>query len=131
MCISLNPGVNKFVDNNKKTNFKDFFVAEEQNHIFVNRTQKRMDLALTLGNTQTLIDVTAINVINPSNGFIRSNGLSSMYFPRVASDIAAKKKWEKYRFLINHDNQMLVPLLLKSKGGGVTVHDSCLNNSFR
>ena len=76
----------------------DIVVAEEQHHIFTNnRIQKRMDLEFNLNNTQILVDVTTIDANKPSNGFINASGMSSVYFPRDASVIAARKKWGKYR----------------------------------
>ena len=61
----------------------------------------------------------------------RAYGLSSVYFPGAASVIAAKKKWEKYRFLINHDNKKLNLLLLRYKGDTGTVHDRFLRDYFQ
>ena len=81
-----------------------------------------------LDNTQILVDVTTIDTNNPPNGFVRTNGLSSIYFPGAASVIAAQKG-EKYRFLINHDSQMLDPFVIDVKGSRVIARDSCLKYS--
>ena len=82
----------------------DTLVAEEQH---------RLDLVFSLDNTQILLDVTTIDANDPSNGFVRANELSSGYFPGATSVIAAKTKWGKYRFFINHDNQTLVPFVIE------------------
>ena len=59
-----------------------------------------MDLVFNLDNTQVLVDVPTIDANNPSNGFVIVNGMSSAYFPGATSVTAAKKKWDKCRFLI-------------------------------
>lgn len=56
-----------------------------------------------------------------------------VYFPGAAFVIAAKMKWEKYIFLINHNNQKLVPFVIevRYKGDGGTVRDRFLRDSFQ
>ena len=59
-----------------------------------------MDLVFTIDTTEVLVDVTTIDANNPSNGFSRGTGLTSAYYPGAASVIAARRKWDRYRFLL-------------------------------
>ena len=44
------------------------------------------------------------------------SGLAPSYFPGAASVIAAKNKWDKYRFLLKSPQQLLVPFFLEVQG---------------
>ena len=89
-------------------------VATEQFQCFNTRTTKRMDLVFAIDNVEYLVDVPTIDTSNPSNGFLRGSGLSPAYFPGAAAVTAAKRKWEKYRFLFK--GQQLVPFVLAVQG---------------
>ena len=75
-----------------------------------------MDLVFTIDSSEYLVDVTTIDANNPSNELLRGSGLSPSYFPGTASVIAARKKWDKYRFLLMGPHQPLVPFVLEVQG---------------
>jgi len=91
-------------------------VAEEQHQCLSARTPNRMDLVFMIDSTEYLVDVITIDANNPSNGFLRGSGLSPAYFPGAASVIAAKRKWDKYRFLLKGPQQQFVPFVLEVQG---------------
>ena len=62
------------------------------------------------------MDVTTIDANNPSNGFSVGPTLSPSYYPGAASVKAAKRKWDKYRFLMKGTQQQLVPFVLEVQG---------------
>lgn len=72
-----------------------------------------MDLAFSIDSSKILVDVTTIVANNSSNGFLRSSGLSPTYYLSAAAVIAAKKKWEKYRFLCRNTSQQVVPFAIE------------------
>ena len=88
-------------------------MTEEQFQCFTVRTQKRMDLVLNMNSTEVVVDVTTIVANNPSNDFLRGSGLSPSYYPGAATVIAAKKKWDKYRFMRRCPNQQIVPFIIE------------------
>ena len=94
----------------------DTLVATEQFQCFNAHTARSMDLVFTVDDTDYLVDVTTIDANNPSNGFLRGSGLSPSYFPGTASVIAAKGKWDKYRFLLKGPYQNLAPFVLEVQG---------------
>ena len=94
----------------------DILVAEEQFQCFNTRTSRRMDLVFNIDSTEFLVDVTTIDANNPSNGFLRGQGLAPSYFPGAAAVIRAKHKWEKYRFLMKNAQHQLVPFVLEVRG---------------
>jgi hypothetical protein len=94
----------------------NILVAQEQFQCFNVRTTKRMDLVFTVDNTECLVDVTTIDANNPSNAFLRGSGLAPSYYPGAASVMAARKKWDKYRFLLKGPQQQLVPFVLETQG---------------
>ena len=75
-----------------------------------------MDLVFTIDNTECLVDVTTIDANNPSNGFLRGSGLAPSYYPGAASVIAARRTWDRYRFLLKGPQQQLVPFVLEIQG---------------
>ena len=75
-----------------------------------------MDLVFNIDSTEFLVDVTTIDANNPSNGFLRGQGLAPSYFPGAAAVIRAKHKWEKYCFLMKNPQQQLVPFVLEVQG---------------
>ena len=91
-------------------------VAEEQHQCFNTRTAERMDLVFSVDRTEYRVNVTTIDANNPSNGFTVGSGLSSSYYPGAASVKAAKRKWDKYRFLMKGPQQQLVPFVLEVQG---------------
>ena len=94
----------------------DILVTEEQFQCFNARTTRRMDLVFTIDTTEVLLDVTTIDANNPSNGFLRGSGLEPSYYPGAASVIAARRKWDRYRFLLKGPQQKLVPFVLEIQG---------------
>ena len=94
----------------------DILVAEEQFQCFNARTTRRVDLVFTIDTTEVLLDVTTIDANNPSNGFLRGSGLAPSYYPGAASVIAARRKWDRHRFLLNGPQQQLVPFVLEIQG---------------
>ena len=62
------------------------------------------------------MNVTTFDANNPSNGFISGSGISPAYYPGAASVIAAKRKWDRYRFLMKGPQQQLVPFVLEVQG---------------
>ena len=86
----------------------DILVTEEQFHCFNTRTTRRMDLVFTIDTTEVLLDATTIDANNPSSGFLRGSGLAPSYYPGAASVIAARRKWDRYRFLLKGPQQQLV-----------------------
>ena len=91
-------------------------VAEEQHQCFNTRTAERMDLVFTIDRTEYLVDVTTIDANNPSNGFSAGPVLSPSYYPGAAAVKAAKRKWDKYRFLMKDQQQQLAPFVLEVQG---------------
>ena len=89
----------------------DILVAEEQFQCFNTRTTRRTDLVFTIDTTEVLVDVTTIDANNPSDGFSRGVGLTSVYYPGAASVIATRRKWDRYRFLLKGPHQQLVPFV--------------------
>ena len=75
-----------------------------------------MDLVFSVDGTEYLVDVTTIDTNNPSNGFTSGSGISSSYYPGATSVIAAKRKWDRYRFLMKCPQQQLVPFVLEVQG---------------
>ena len=75
-----------------------------------------MDLVFTVDTTEFLVDVTTIDANNPSNGFSGVSGLTPAYYPGAASVIAARRKWDKYRFLLKSALQNLVLFVLEVQG---------------
>jgi len=63
-----------------------------------------------------LVDVTTIDANNPSNGFSVGSILSPSYYPGAASVKAAKRKWDKYRFLMKGQQHQLVTFVLEVQG---------------
>ena len=90
----------------------NILVAEEQFQCFAVRTQRRMDLVFHIDSSEVLVDVTTNDANNASNDFLRGSGLS----PGAATAIAAKKKWDKYRFIRSSPNQQIVPFVIEVQG---------------
>ena len=73
-------------------------------------------MVFSIDSTECLVDVTTIDANNPSNAFLRGSGLSTTYYPGAASVIAARRKWDRYRFLLKGPQQQLVPFVLETQG---------------
>lgn len=91
-------------------------VAEEQHQCFNSRTANLMDLVFSVDGREYLVDVTTFDANNPSNCFISGSGISSSYYPGAASVIAAKLKWDRYRFFMQGPQQQLVSIVLEVHG---------------
>ena len=94
----------------------NILVEEEQFQRFAVRTQRRMDLVINLDSMEVLVDVTTIDANNSSSGFLRGSGLSPLYYPGAAAVVAAKKKWDKYKYTRRCPNQQIVPFVIEVQG---------------
>ena len=90
------------------------------------RTQR--NLVFNLDSTEVLVDVTTIDANNPLNYFLRGSGLFPLHFRGATTVLAAKKKWDKYRFMRRGPNQQVFPL--KYRVDGAIVLANSLSSSF-
>ena len=71
-----------------------------------------MDLVLNINDKDVLIDVTTIDVSNPSNGFILGADLDPSYFPQAGATAAIKAR--KYNQVIALSKK--IPFVIETQG---------------
>ena len=90
-------------------------VELESSYCFNKGTNKRMDLVININDKDVLIDVSAIDANNPSNGFVIGADLARSYFPGAATAIKARSKLRKYNQVIASSKE-LVPFVIETQG---------------
>jgi len=78
----------------------NFLLETESSFCFNDRTDKRMDLVVKIGNKDILVDAIIIDANNPSNDLAKGSDVSSSYFPGAAAVIKARSKLRKYKAII-------------------------------
>ena len=90
--------------------------AQQWTFYLLNNNSNVLTHVQSVDSTEFLVDVTTIDANNPSNGFSGRSGLTSAIYPEAASVIAARRKWDRYRFLLKGSQQELVPFVLEVQG---------------
>lgn len=94
----------------------NLLVETESSFCFNDRTNKRIDLVVKIGNKDILIDAITIDANNSSNGFVKySEDILSSYFPGAAAVIKARSKLCKFNAVIAASREF-VPFVTETQG---------------